>query len=744
MLIKQKIQKNIPFFKEKLLKLSVMALAFFVFISPNIASARIFNPHSIITDAEMFDHTTLSKTAIQVFLEREGSALATYTTEYEGATKKASEIIWEVSQKYKVNPKFLLVTLEKEQALITKPQATQYMLDWATGYGCYGGTCRDKFKGFAAQLAATADTQNIYRDRAGQFGFQVGKTTMTVDNYPVTPANQATANLYIYTPHVGNAPELGVTQQFGANKLFWRLWHRYFSNQKFLDGMVVKTPEGYWLIEKGQKRKFASESIVFADYSSKEITNASSQLLSYYPEGAIVSFANNSLVKSAGSGQIFLIADNTKRPLLDNEALALLKGFNIASTEQTIPAVSDNLLNNYTVGNPISSASIFPQGKVFRADGSLWLIKDGIRYPLDTAVYQQKFSSDAPQSISNTELEKYPLGSPIKLKDGTFVVNNGQYYIISNGSRMRIVNDWTFDNVFGRDKKNNALSVSTALLNYHIAGDLIDYMDDTIKDPLVPINPTPTNPTPGVVSHNTSFESMDPSGLIMLGGQSHDITIRFKNTGSATWTKNDIKLNVYDQGKKTSLFNPPKNISFNETTVAPGEMATFDLSLTAPTTVTGAFGQMFRLSLNGVEFGGIGKFIIVNAAGATSEIVSHNIPVAVKNTWGPQQIEIKIKNTSEKTIWLSRRTALEIYNADGTPSVFYDQKDWVRREVAAVPINQTQIKPGEIGQFKFTINPKNLPKGNHTLNFQLKMLDKNGEKIYLNGLHQWSRLIRVD
>ena len=104
---------------------------------------------------------------------------------------------------------------------------------------------------------------------------------------------------------------------------------------------------------------------------------------------------------------------------------------------------------------------------------------------------------------------------------------------------------------------------------------------------------------------------------------------------------------------------------------------------------------------------------------------------------------MKIKNTSADTIWLSRKTALEIYNTDGKKSPFYDANDWVRKEVAAVPVGKTYIKPGEIGEFKFTLAPKGIKKGKHILNIQLKLLDKN-KTVYLNGGEEWKREIRVD
>ena len=104
---------------------------------------------------------------------------------------------------------------------------------------------------------------------------------------------------------------------------------------------------------------------------------------------------------------------------------------------------------------------------------------------------------------------------------------------------------------------------------------------------------------------------------------------------------------------------------------------------------------------------------------------------------------VKIKNASKDTTWLSRKTALEIYQADGSASPFYDPNDWVRQSVAAVPVNKTTIKPGEVGEFQFTLDPRGIKPGTHTLNIQLKLLDKD-KQVYLNGKLEWRLLIRVD
>lgn len=724
------------------LKLRAGILVFFI-LTPTLTSARTFVPNNIITDQELFTKNDLSKTAIQKFLERENSVLANHTQVINGQTLKASDIIWEIGQKWNIDSKFLLTTLEKEQGLVSKSSATQKALDWATGYSCYGGTCNEKHKGFYNQLDAAAETQYIYKQKAVQFAFRVGVSATTFDNYVVTPANQATANLYIYTPHVGNAPELGVVNQFGANKLFWRIWHRYFSNQKFLDGQVIAYNGNYYLIQNNTKRKFASKEIFLTDYKQSEAINVAAKDFNAYPDGALIEFFDNSLVKSDASGQIYLLSQNQRRPIVGDKALVLLSDFKLALNSNEVPIVPESKLLSYPLGNLISESSIYPQGKLFKdSNGQIWQIKDGLRHAVDPVVWQEVFKSLSLETIGAEALNAYTAGAPVKLKDGTFVINSNKYYLISQGERMRIEDLSIFNRVFGLSKKDGALQVSTALLEAHQAGEMIDYIDDTIID----TESTASAPIVSADNYGATFISTDPDGLILVNGQSQKVIINFKNTGLTSWNANDVWVEATDKDKSTSSFGVSEKSLINEANISQGQIGNFTVNLIAPTDQSGLLNQEFILyyNKNGVKtkLASIGKFIIVKA-GVSAQIVSHNIPVAVKNNWKPLDITVTLQNTSADTTWLSRRTALEIYNGDGSPSDFYDPNDWVRAEVAAVPINQSTIKPGEVGEFKFTIDPRGIKPSLEVLNIQLKLLDKD-KQVYINGSNEWRREIRVD
>ena len=131
-----------------------------------------FNPDYIISDQELTDYNAMSLAQVQKFLEDKGSSLAHYATiDTDGLGRTASEIIWRVAQSYKISPKVLLVTLQKEQSLVTTAVPTQKQLDWAAGYGiCDSCSMSDptlqKYKGFATQVDYAAGWKRWFLENA--------------------------------------------------------------------------------------------------------------------------------------------------------------------------------------------------------------------------------------------------------------------------------------------------------------------------------------------------------------------------------------------------------------------------------------------------------------------------------------------------------------------------------------------------------------------------------------------------
>ena len=163
-----------------------------------------FNKNNIISNFQMFDDDSMTQAQIQNFLISKNSYLANYSVEdYQGIVKPASQIIYEAAERYGVNPKYILVTLQKEEGLIQwQGIPPQKRLDWACGYAVCDSCSMDdpkiqKYKGFGKQVDNTAGSMRFYYDNANIYGFiKKANTVNVIDGETLNFVNQATANLY--------------------------------------------------------------------------------------------------------------------------------------------------------------------------------------------------------------------------------------------------------------------------------------------------------------------------------------------------------------------------------------------------------------------------------------------------------------------------------------------------------------------------------------------------------------------
>lgn len=210
----------------------VSQLLVIIFLLPIFTYAKSFNPDHIISDKNYTDSNSMSRSAIQKFLETNKSGLAVIIEIVDGVTKKVSDIFYEAAKKYNVSQKLLLVTAQKEQSAITTENLTEDQKNKLMGYCIYPGSpCANKYLGIFAQIDAAAWQFRQYIDHVKDYNFQKNKTSKTSDGFSVTPKDDSTAGLYNYTPYQGG--ERGATTDdlgWGGNFLFWKVWSSWFGD----------------------------------------------------------------------------------------------------------------------------------------------------------------------------------------------------------------------------------------------------------------------------------------------------------------------------------------------------------------------------------------------------------------------------------------------------------------------------------------------------------------------------------
>jgi hypothetical protein len=199
-----------------------------------------FNPSQIIADQAFFNSGTMTEAQIQSFLEAKvPTCRAGYTClkdwydtsrttsadamcgAYSGGTReRASRIIFKVAQACGINPQVILVTLQKEQGLVNHTWPSDWRYRIAMGQGCPDtAACDTRYYGFFNQVYGAAWQLKRYANPPGTSKYFTwyapGQTwnvrfnpNVSCGSSPVYIANQATADLYYYTPYQPNAAAL--------------------------------------------------------------------------------------------------------------------------------------------------------------------------------------------------------------------------------------------------------------------------------------------------------------------------------------------------------------------------------------------------------------------------------------------------------------------------------------------------------------------------------------------------------
>ena len=241
---------------------ALLAASLLVLGSPAPAralSGSDFTPGMIISDSLFYDGNAMSEAQIQQFLASKGSGLAGYTfnvasrpavyssagnlrcSAFNGGQLASSTIIYRAQVACGISAKVLLVTLQKEQGLITKSAPSQSAMDRAMGYACPDtAPCAPTTLGFGNQVYSAALQFITYKVSGfarqpgwNSIGFSpnaaCGATTLYLQNY-------ATAALYNYTPYQPNAAALANLSGTGdgcssyGNRNFWVYYNNWFGS----------------------------------------------------------------------------------------------------------------------------------------------------------------------------------------------------------------------------------------------------------------------------------------------------------------------------------------------------------------------------------------------------------------------------------------------------------------------------------------------------------------------------------
>ena len=199
------------------------------------------------TDQTFVDNTAMTAQSIQQFLQNKGGALAGFTEN----NKTAAQIIKDAADTSKVNPRVILVTLQKEQRLVTRADLPDGVVKHAMGYGPVATTFTDQVQKGTALLRRRFDEAISFFTIVEKKKYNADGTlnrrwldqnhlyevpASGVKNYTAAvsfqPANHSTFLQHVYTNWVthrtNDEAKAGVQLPVGGVYSFVRLWRSFF------------------------------------------------------------------------------------------------------------------------------------------------------------------------------------------------------------------------------------------------------------------------------------------------------------------------------------------------------------------------------------------------------------------------------------------------------------------------------------------------------------------------------------
>ncbi len=363
--------------------------------SVRTAAVPGFDAGNIISDTVFYNSSAMTESQIASFLQQRGSGCsstssATCLKDYRETTysfpgdqycsgyqssgnESAARMIWLSAQACGINPQVLLVTLQKEQSLVTSRMSSE-TYKRAMGFGCpdnAGGQCDPRFSGFHVQVYYSARQFVRYGELKSTFNyFPVGRTSDVLyfprnadgsapcGSGPVFIQNQATANLYYYTPYQPNPAALAAGTGAGdrcsayGNRNFYNFFTQWFGSTQSAVTAMVSVGQDIYFLSGGRRLHLTMASFDQYRRAFGDPVPVSRQYLNLHVDGGTA----NLFVRNPSTGHTSLLQDGRRFHFDSCERIALWGGSCSALT-QLDPAQYDALPEGPKVGEFVRSGS---------------------------------------------------------------------------------------------------------------------------------------------------------------------------------------------------------------------------------------------------------------------------------------------------------------------------------------------------------------------------------------------------
>jgi hypothetical protein len=372
--------------------------------------------------------------------------------------KSAAQLIYDAGQAYGINPQVLVVTLQKEQRLLTDewPFKNQYL--YAMGAHCpdgpNGAECDPNYSGFSLQIREGARLFRYYLDNMNQPWWPYAKPGQNSILYNVSEREsvcgrksvmietRATAALYTYTPYTPNDAALihlytavpgnpsspsdwnAYCAAYG-NRNFWRMFTDMYGStlgDSFFLAMSDNGDPRQWVVQNGKRHHVPSPEIIRA-YGLDNfplLVLPGTQLGSYVDGPALTR-----LIRPAGSLDVFFV-DNGNRWRLTSTAQMAAWDLDPGKIVDVSLALSLYLADEGNLGYSLQQEG---QPNIYMVDG------DQLRH-LQNPQTLQAFEGTAPSTaqVSADYIGSWSVGAP--LSHSRIIDPSNNQYVVSGKTRM--------------------------------------------------------------------------------------------------------------------------------------------------------------------------------------------------------------------------------------------------------------------------------------------------------------------
>ena len=425
-------------------------------------NGSMFDPGLIISDSVFYDFGTMSVADIQRFLDGRVAAcraaadrpgcLKDYRLSTPGATGSpgrcesvpaksnitAAELIYDIARACGINPRVILVKLQKEQGLVTSTDPSPRAYDFALGMDCPDSPsgCSAASAGFFWQLYKGVGQLNWYSNPAGSFTWLRPGTVISRPYYPNRPScgsqsftlrNKATAALYYYTPYVPNQAALDNLYSTGdscssyGNRNFWRFFSDWFGSP-IGGGFLLKAAKGdtFFIVDEVKYR--VPDAVLL---SSMAPLGPIGEISKDYLDSFVTMGDMTPLIRNATTDRYWFV-DNGKRVRFATCEQVASFGLNCGSAVTVTSTQFTALASAGEVTNVVAGAS---NDRYLVEAGSLREILN------DASAAEASLPLTASSPIRREALNYLPVGVPIA-SNGSLVGNRetGALGVVADGS----------------------------------------------------------------------------------------------------------------------------------------------------------------------------------------------------------------------------------------------------------------------------------------------------------------------